>query len=98
MPPPPPPPSHGRPRPPPLSPLFAVSSPPLPRRTSRQGRRRQGLLLFLLPLFVTGLVLRLADGGIRQEDSGRQPRSHLLQVMVLVRSTAPTEPNLALVH
>jgi hypothetical protein len=87
------PPSHGHPWPSAFSPLFAISSPPGPRRTSRQGRRRQGLLLS-----ITGLFLRFADGGFRQEDGGRQPRCHLLQVMVLVRLVAPTEPNLALIH
>ena len=88
------PPSHGHPCPSAFSPLFAISSPPGPRRTSRQGRRRQGLLL----LAITGLFLRFADGGFRQEDGVRQPRCHLLQVMVLVRLIAPTEPNLTLIH
>ena len=91
------PPSHGHRWPSAFSPLFAISAPHVPRRTSRQGRRRQGLLLLLL-LSITGLFLRFADGGFRQEDGGRQPRCHLLQVMVLVRLIAPTEPNLAFIH
>nr|ACR33870.1 unknown [Zea mays] len=76
------PPPHGHSWPSPFSPLFATSFPPPPvlRRTSCQGRRRQGFLI----LSITGLFIRFADGGVRQEDGGRQPRCHLLQVMVLI--------------
>ncbi|BAT06753.1 Os08g0565800, partial [Oryza sativa Japonica Group] len=73
------PPSRGRPWPPLLFLLPASSSPSLPlRRTPRQVPRHQGLLL------LSGFLLRLADGGLCQEDARRQPRRHLLQVLVLV--------------
>lgn len=86
------PPSRGRPWPPLLFLLPASSSPSLPlRRTPRQVPRHQGLLL------LSGFLLRLADGGLCQEDARRQPRRHLLQVLVLVsypppQATSPPPP------
>jgi hypothetical protein len=56
-------PSHGHPRP--SHQVLSVSPLPLPGRASRQSRRRQGLLLL-----IRRFVLRLADGGVRQEDGG----------------------------
>jgi hypothetical protein len=56
-------PSHGHPRP--SHQVLAVSPLPLRGRAPRQSRRRQGLLLL-----IRRFVLRLADGGVRQEDGG----------------------------